>query len=643
MKSSGTRGTTFALQLRLNRKLFNSICTLLLFWTAIGQSSVCSAKLRDEAHTLLVEAQSKTLAMREEPTGFWKLPSYLGTQVTSLYYLSLKWTGHKQTQFDENRFKQILLSTQEPDGSWQGVPDQNRSTGILAATIAHYWVLKVMGVKLSDPALVRARNWIIGHGGLAQAPVLTQVMLATFGNASWDFLPPIPYPLFNRRWIFTDRSMPQWIGPVLVQIAYLKQRSLSRDLGARFNLDELRLADDPYLASTQPRFLIQNSDYKNDLVQIRHILERQQSDGSWGGNPLASLLAVIALEDFKGRRHTIAPEIKSAQDRGFASLEKGLLQSGVSAYLGAQDSSYWDTALIGGALLEAGVSDRALQTSARALVKTQNKNGGFSFGEGFLAAPDTDDTAEITLFLQRSGRFYPQVDRSMKWLKEMQNDDGGWGAFSKNNNPNPLISLVAGKFKDSADLFDDSSPDVTGHVLESLGYFGEDQSNSATARSGAAYLRETQKSFGAWQGRWGVTYLYGTCAAVVGLIKSGESVQTDAIRRAVNWVESKQNADGGWGETTLADSDPQLAGVGISSPTQTAWALITLLEAGQVDTLPVMKGIRYLITSYRRDGKWIDRSSVGTGHPGSFYMQYPSYAFAFPTMALARYFQLSRP
>lgn len=434
------------------------------------------------------------MSIREEER-YWMLPSYLGMHFTSQYFLALKWAGRTITDFDETRFRGMLLSSQLLEGSWVAVRDANLPSGDLNATILNYWVLKGMGLEVSQGRLAQAREWIRARGGLAKAPMLTRVMFALFGVESWDGIPSMPYELFYRNWIITERAMAQWIGPHLIQVAYMRHLRLSRDLGPRFNIDELRVAGDPRLPREGQRFVRQERAFRSDRDHVRRILNRQLVGGSWGGYSVATLLGAMVLDDYALREPSAAREIATALDKAYLYLDGNFVHSGTGAYLSVQDSRYWVTG--------------------------QTSSGGFPFGNGFEATPDTDDTAEIAIFLQRIGGHWNDSNRGRQWLVQMQNDDGGWGAFSKNNDGNPVIEAAAAPFRDSADFFDDSSPEVTGHVLEAMGMFGWQQGGSSTVSRGVDYLRRSQKRNGAWQGRWGVTYLYGTGAAIAGLIRLG--------------------------------------------------------------------------------------------------------------------------
>ena len=360
-----------------------------------------------------------------------------------------------------------------------------------------------------------------------------------------------------------------------------------------------------------------------------------------GGYTSATVFSVAALDDARrvglGSPWTIKPEVQ----KGFEFLEKYYLQTGASAYQGSVcDGRYWDTILIQRALAESKWTTRDLYSSADYLEKIQQPEGGIPFGLDFEKAPDVDDTAEYIIALAHTdpGRYSKTLKQAADWILQMQSHDGGWGAFDRNNNGNTLLELFVKKFEDSADLFDNSSADVTGHVLEALAALGMRASESKAMKNAVEYLKAAQdpKRF-TWSGRWGVNALYGTSAALIGLIEAGESPQASYIQRSLSWMESVQNADGGFGETTASYDDPARTGKGLSTPSQTAWVLQGLLEAGRGSSPVAQRAIRYLVGEFHRQGQWIDTSVVGTGHPSIVYLNYPSYPYAFPLMALGKY------
>lgn len=320
-------------------------------------------------------------------------------------------------------------------------------------------------------------------------------------------------------------------------------------------------------------------------------------------------------------------------------------------------SPVWDTALALTGLLEAGLDSKhtAVERAVRWLLEQQVsikgdwsqrvpdlEPGGWAFQFENALYPDLDDTSKVLMSLVRAGvldnpTYRREVSRAINWVIGMQNSDGGWGAFDVDNN---YLYLNDIPFADHGALLDPSTADVTGRCIEMLGMVGFGKDFPPLAR-GIAFLRDAQESFGGWYGRWGVNYIYGTWSALSGLALGGEDLQAPYIRRAVGWLESVQNPDGGWGETCYTYDDPALAGRGASTASQTAWALLGLMAAGEVDNLAVRRGVQYLIEEQNRAGGWNERHFTGTGFPRVFYLRYHGYSQYFPLWALGVYARVS--
>lgn len=605
---------------------------LLPAWGEAPAPAPAPAPSAAELATVIERASANIMARRIDGT-YWNMPSYLGTNFISLYYCLTRWFGKEQSLVDPARLREMLIATQLPDGSWINVRDAGRDTGTIDFTIFNYFALKAMGTDPASDVMRRARAYITARGGIEKSALFTRIWLALFRNYPWERLPSVPFILFNKKFIVNYTSFSQWVTPHLVPIAYLRRYGISRDLGPAFSLAELWVGEAPRIDERRVE-----RRFKDLEPLVTMIMASQQPRGSWGGYTMSSLLSIMVLQDaaahFPQYREAVEPMVA----KSFNYIEELYFKSGDSAYRGVlDDGRYWDTALLAQALTSAGMDGAALRTTADYLLAQQQRDGGFPFGEDFWYAPDIDDTAEIVIALRQMGARGEGVDRAVRWLAEMQNRDGGWGAFDKNNTGNFLIRFIARGFMDSVDLFDESCPDITGHILEALAAVGQNVSTSPTCRRGVAYLKKTQDRSGAWEARWGINYLYGTGAAVVGLVKVGEDPRAPYLRRAVDWLLSCQNADGGWGESSRSYDDRSHAGKGMSTPTQTAWVLLALIEAGHAATPAAARGARYLVDSFYADGRWIDRSVVGTGHPKILYMDYPSYPYAFPLIALSRY------
>jgi squalene-hopene/tetraprenyl-beta-curcumene cyclase len=257
----------------------------------------------------------------------------------------------------------------------------------------------------------------------------------------------------------------------------------------------------------------------------------------------------------------------------------------------------------------------------------------FEYQNGFY--PDTDDTAMVLMALAKTGlaAARPAAERGLRWLLGMQNRDGGWAAFDREIN-RELLTRVP--FADHNAMLDPSCPDITGRALEALGHHGYGPDHPQVSK-GLAFLERTQGPAGCWPGRWGVNYLYGTWQVLAGLGSIGYDPSRPMVRRAVAWLKAVQQPGGGWGESCRSYDDPSFAGVGTPTASQTAWALLGLIAAGEAESDAVAAGIDYLLATQGEDGGWQEEQFTGTGFPKVFYLKYHMYSLYFPLMALARY------
>ncbi len=316
------------------------------------------------------------------------------------------------------------------------------------------------------------------------------------------------------------------------------------------------------------------------------------------------------------------------------------------------NSPIWDTCMSLSALCEAGyaatngnITDKAMEWLFSQQIITPGdwsdkcpglECGGWAFQYENALYPDVDDTSKVLMSLFRAGaldrpEYRENIARAVRWVLGMQSSDGGWGAFDVDND---YLYLNDIPFADHGALLDPSTADLTGRCIEMLGMLGFGPDYPPIAR-GIAYLKKEQEQFGGWFGRWGVNYIYGTWSVLSGLHQAGEDMGSPYVRKAVDWLISCQNGDGGWGETCASYDDPSLAGSGASTASQTAWALMALMAAGEAGHAAVTTGVRYLMASYGNG--WDERHFTGTGFPRVFYLRYHGYSLFFPAWALAVY------
>jgi squalene-hopene/tetraprenyl-beta-curcumene cyclase len=344
--------------------------------------------------------------------------------------------------------------------------------------------------------------------------------------------------------------------------------------------------------------------------------------------------------------------------KGMKALEDFCVEDERGLRLQSCISPVWDTALTSMALMDAGIPSThpAVHKATGWLLKHQITSGGdwqvkndcepggwaFEFVNNFY--PDVDDSAVILSVL---GRLEPEQHeglevsktRGLKWCVSMQSTCGGWAAFDRDNT---MMVLNRIPFGDHEAMVDYPTADITGRLLDTMAAYGYDRTHLRVQKA-IRFIRELQEPDGCWWGRWGVNYIYGTWCVLRGLAAIGEDPRSRYIQAAVQWLKEHQNPDGGWGETCESYERPELRGQGESTPSQTAWALMALLDGGEERSEAVERGVDYLMRSQQPDGAWKELHFTGTGFPKNFYIRYDNYRNCFPLMALGRYYHKVKP
>jgi squalene-hopene/tetraprenyl-beta-curcumene cyclase len=377
------------------------------------------------------------------------------------------------------------------------------------------------------------------------------------------------------------------------------------------------------------------------------MLERFEMSDGLGAIFPAVMNSIIALRCLG--RSVDDPQFIRAMDE----LEKLGIEEGNTFRVQPSKSPVWDTAYALFGLGECGVpandprmvkgADWVLQKQVRnpGDWKVKNKDGQpggwyFEFNNEFY--PDVDDSAMVCLGLSRvehpNGRYQREsVQRAIDWILSMQCRNGGWASFDKDNDRMVFEHIP---FADHNAMLDPPTVDITGRILEMLATYGYDRHHPAVKRA-IKFIREEQEADGSWFGRWGVNYIYGTMQVLRGLESMGVDHHEPYIQQAAEWLRMVQNADGGWGETCGSYDDPNTKGVGPSTPTQTAWAVMGLLAANDTRSDCVAQGIAYLLRTQKKDGSWDEPHYTGTGFPRVFYLNYHMYRQYFPLIALTTY------
>jgi squalene-hopene/tetraprenyl-beta-curcumene cyclase len=554
-----------------------------------------------------------------------------------------------------------IRSKQRADGTWANF---FHGPGDLSTTIEAYVALRLAGDSVDAEHMRRAREFILDSGGIACARVFTRLWLALFGACSWDNLPALPPEfIFIPSWFpLNIYDWSSWARQTVVPLTVVAAHRPQRDLG--FTIDELRdHGCRPVVAADSAwRHLFARLDQVLHVYE-RHpsrllrraalhratewILRRQEADGSWGGIQPPWVYSIMALSVMGyAVNHPVLKAALNGLDR-FTIHEDGLRR------LEACQSPVWDTALAMIALSDAGLAGDhpAMLRGADFLLgqeiavkgdwavrRPDLRPSGWAFEFENDTYPDTDDTAEVIMALRRVEHYQPDrveaaIKRGVDWLLGMQCRDGGWASFDADNGRELIKELP---FSDFGAVIDPPTADVTAHVIEMLA--GEGLADEQKVRRARVWLKQAQEADGPWFGRWGANLIYGTGAAIPAGVAAGVSPAEPAIRAAVRWLEDHQNADGGWGEDLRSYDDPVLwRGRGESTASQTAWALLALLAAGERESAATERGIRFLCATQTADGTWDEPTYTGTGFPGDFYINYHLYRLVFPLQALGRY------
>ncbi|MZG29938.1 MAG: squalene--hopene cyclase [Nitrospinae bacterium] len=618
-----------------------------------------------------IERSREFLLSRQTEEGYWVDELEANVTISAEYIFFMHFTDRLDLAKQEKVVK-YLLHQQREDGSWPlfhgGLCDIN-------STVESYMALKMAGLPADREEMVRARQAIFANGGIKNTRVFTKIFLAMFGQISWDVCPAVPVELilFPNWFPFNIYEISSWSRGTVVPLSVVRSFEPVHELPEGCDVQELFTKNDQDLdfkpsglpfTSWRDTFI-----YLDRLIKtvgkfpwkpfrkkaLRKVeewtLDHQEEEGDFGGIQPAMFNSLLAFHLLGYSRD------HAACVKGMEAVDRFMLEKDGRMWMQACVSPLWDTAICSNALLDSGLPSNhpALVKSAEWIISKQVvkrgdwqvKNpdaepGGWAFEFYNELYPDTDDTAEILLFLNRAevpdNRWkLSECQRAMDWLLSMQSKNGGWGAFDVDNDKEVLNEVP---FADHKALLDPPTVDVTSRIIWMLAKWGFTKDHPRVKRA-LEFVKDRQELDGCWFGRWGVNYIYGTFLALNGLKAIGEDMKAPFSRKAVRWLESHQNEDGGWGETCQSYAEPSLRGRGQSTASQTAWALLGLLAAGEEHSPVVEKGVRYLIETQKDSGEfsgsWWEEEFTGTGFPIHFFIKYHMYQHFFPLMALSRY------
>ena len=640
-----------------------------------GKSVTARSQLADEAlpeifisriERAMRRATAAMLGMQHDE-GYWWAELESNVTISAEYILLHRFLG-----LDEGKVPRLaadILSKQLPNGGWSIWYGDG---GELSTSVEAYLGLKIAGLAPDDPRMAKAREFILARGGALKTRVFTRIFLALFGQLSWDGIPLLPVefillPTWSGLSIYEFSS---WTRSTVVPLMIIMARQPVRPLPPEQSVAELFL--DPSEPFEQHRVawkrrvpLLENLFvvvdrilklyYKLPLPWLRDyalkkaeqwILKHQEESGDWAGIQPAMLNSVLALS-LRGFGLESDPV-----RRGLKALEFFELHDGERTRLQSCISPVWDTALAVRALAAAGLppQDPAMAKATSWLLAQQIFKpgdwcikcpdlpaGGWAFEFVNNWYPDVDDSSMVLLALKEGlndpGKPQAALQRGINWCLGMQCKNGGFASFDKDNTKEWLNAIPFGDLKA---LVDPPTEDITGRVLEMMGAFGHGLDHPAAVKA-LAFLHRTQHDAGAWWGRWGVNYIYGTWSVLAGLEAIGEDLQQPYVRRAVAWLKGCQLPGGGWGEYCESYRNHDMMGQGAASASQTAWALLGLMAAGEAESPEVKAGVEYLLRTQNPQGRWDEAHYTGTGFPGHFMIRYHLYRDCFPLQALGQY------
>jgi squalene-hopene/tetraprenyl-beta-curcumene cyclase len=634
-----------------------------------------AASLPEAAQATIDRAQ-RHLLDQQKLEGYWVGELFVDSTLVSDVVAFMHWIG--DVDFNkQSRCVKHLLERQMPDGGWN---TYYRGPSELNATLKAYFALKLSGFSAADARMVKAHATIVRLGGIPKSNTYTKLFLALFGQYPWRYLPIIPPEIILLpNWLYFNLyEMSSWSRGMVVPLSILNHFKPVRHLPPDKQLHELfpygtehtnlGMPFDKKLFTWKNFFLgwdrslkfLDTLPWKPFRLRALKkaeawILERTGEGCDGLGAIFPSMMYTIMVLKTLGYGDD-HPTVRKAV-RDFLGLE---INDEERDEFRMQPclSPIWDSAITAFALVESGIAadHPQIQKAGEWIISKEVKDfrgdwrhknptpftSGWAFEFDNKFYPDVDDTFKVLLALgvikmPDEAAKKEVMERALKWAVSFQCKSGGFAAFDKDVTKKWLQDVP---FADHNAILDPPCSDITSRALEVFGRMGISPKEPFVRRA-IRFVRETQLPDGSWEGRWGVNYIYGTWLVLRGLRAVGEDMFQDWILRGLNWLESCQNADGGWGETPATYENPKLKGQGESTPSQTAWALMGIMGATDHLRPSLQRGVEYLARTQNPDGSWTEDHITGTGFPKVFYLKYDMYRNNWPLLALADYQRLA--
>lgn len=614
-----------------------------------------------------IQHASNALIEHQHEDGYWCFELEADCTIPAEYILMM----HYMDELDDilqAKMASYLRARQSQDGGW---PLYYGGRDEVSCSVKVYFALKLAGDSPDALHMVRAREQILRMGGAARSNVFTRIALAMFGQIPWRATPflPVECVLLPRWFPFHLSKVSYWSRTVMVPLLILYTLKARARNPGRVSVRELFVTDPEKEKQYFPVRSVLNRVLlfldRAGLILEAYIPARLRDralrkaeawmlerlgEGGLGAIFPAMVNAYEAL-DLLGYppSHPLRLQARRA-------LENLLRVNETEAYCQPCVSPVWDTVWAALALQQVnGPRSRSAELSLHWLAqrqlcdqsqdwsfsRPQTRGGGWPFQFANPYYPDLDDTAAVAYAMCKTGdpSFNGIVQRAAEWICGMQSKNGGFASFDADNDRAYLNEIP---FADHGALLDPATEDVSARCAMFLAQLRSPMAHDDTLEKCLDYLLSAQEPDGAWYGRWGTNFIYGTWSALIALEESGFSREHPAVRRAAAWLKSVQRVDGGWGESCDTYFAPEQRGRGNRSTAfQTAWAVLGLLSAGDTRSSAVARGVAYLLATQQPDGFWHDAEFTAPGFPRVFYLKYHGYDKYFPLLALARYRNLA--
>ena len=623
-----------------------------------------------------INSASRALMDLQRADGHWVFELEADATIPAEFVLLKHYLGEPEDLELERKIGVYLRRIQGEHGGWALYHGGGFD---ISATVKAYFALKMIGDDISAPHMVGARDAVLAAGGAAAANVFTRFQLALYGAGPWNSIPTMPVELILvPKWFPIHLlKMSYWARTVIVPLLVLQVKKPVARNARGVLIDELYQTQ----VKAKPRSAVANrsafwTGFFNALDVVLKAVDPLWPKGLRQraiDRCVAFVTERLNGEDGLGAIYpAMANSVMMFDALGFApdhphrrlaraSVERLLVIKDEEAYCQPCVSPVWDTGLACHALLEAGGAEAEQRVDAGlrwlkplqvldvkgdwAEARPDVRPGGWAFQYNNAHYPDVDDTAVVAMALDRVRKrtgetgYDEAIDRGAEWIWGLQSHNGGWGAFDADNDHYYLNNIP---FADHGALLDPPTVDVSARCIGLLAQMGVG-TDDPRMKAAVDYIEKDQETDGSWFGRWGVNYIYGTWSALCGLNAAGVDLKGACVRRAVDWLVQIQNPDGGWGESCDSYAlDYKGYEPAESRSSQTAWAVLGLMAAGEADHPAVERGIAWLKTHQDTSGFWPEDHYTGGGFPRVFYLRYHGYSKFFPLWALARYRNLSR-